>query len=67
MQINWDLKRISASPNDISTALRHSNPSIVIGVSEQGAGLEMNSFMLQPGEEKIIAEKLTQTLKAHAA
>jgi uncharacterized pyridoxal phosphate-dependent enzyme len=67
MQINWDLKRISASPNDISTALRHSNPSIVIGASEHGAGLEMNSFMLQPGEEKIIAERLTQTLKAHAA
>ena len=67
MQINWDLKRISASPNDISAALRHSNPSIVIGASEHGAGLEMNSFMLQPGEEKIIAEKLTQILKAHAA
>ena len=67
MQINWDPKRISASPNDISAALRHSNPSIVIGASEHGAGLEMNSFMLQPGEEKIIAEKLTQILKAHAA
>jgi uncharacterized pyridoxal phosphate-dependent enzyme len=67
MQITWDLKRMSASPNDISTALRHSNPSIVIGASEHGAGLEMNSFMLQPGEEKIIAEKLTQALKAHAA
>jgi uncharacterized pyridoxal phosphate-dependent enzyme len=67
MQINWDLKRISASPNDISTALRRSNPSIVIGASEHGSGLEMNSFMLQPGEEKIIAERLVQTLKAHAA
>jgi uncharacterized pyridoxal phosphate-dependent enzyme len=67
MQINWDPKRISASPDDISKSLRHSNPSIVIGASEHGAGLEMNSFMLQPGEEKIIAEKLTQTLKAHAA
>ena len=67
MQINWDPKRISASPNDISAALRQSNPSIVIGASEHGAGLEMNSFMLQPGEEKIIAEKLTQILKAHAA
>jgi len=67
MQINWDLKRLSASPDDISKALRHSNPSIVIGASEHGVGLEMNSFMLQPGEEKIIAEKLMQILKAHAA
>jgi hypothetical protein len=63
----WDPKRISASPDDISKALRHSNPSIVIGASEHGAGLEMNSFMLQPGEEKIIAERLAQILKAHAA
>jgi len=26
----------------------------------------MNSFMLQPGEEKIIAENLAALLKAHA-
>jgi L-seryl-tRNA(Ser) seleniumtransferase len=67
MRITWDTKHISASPREISAALRQSNPSIVIGASEHGAGLGMNSFMLQPGEEKIIAAKLTQILKAHAA
>ena len=66
MQINWDPKRISATPQEISAVLRLSNPSIVIGPSEQGAGLEMNSFMLQPGEEKIIAGKLAQVLAAHS-
>ncbi len=67
MRINWDSKKVSASPKEISAALRQSQPSIVIGASEQGGGLSMNSFMLQPGEEKVIAEKLTQILKAHAA
>ena len=67
MRITWDPKRISASPKEISTALRQSNPSIVIGASEHGAGLGMNSFMLQPGEEQIIAGKLAQVLAAHAA
>jgi uncharacterized pyridoxal phosphate-dependent enzyme len=67
MRIVWDPKRVSISPKDVSAALRQSKPSIVIGPSEHGSGLSMNSFMLQPGEEKIIAEKLTQILQAHAA
>jgi len=67
MRVTWDPKRVTASPKEVSAALRQSKPSIVIGTSEHGGGLTMNSFMLQPGEEKIIAEKLTQILKAHAA
>ena len=66
MQITWDPKHISATPREISSALRLSNPSIVIGPSDEGPGLEMNSFMLQPGEEKIIAGKLAQILAAHS-
>jgi uncharacterized pyridoxal phosphate-dependent enzyme len=67
MRVTWDSKNISASPAEVSSALRQSKPSIVIGASEHGSGLTMNSFMLQPGEEKIIAERLSQILKAHAA
>jgi hypothetical protein len=39
----------------------------VIGAAERGNGLSMCSFMLQAGEEKIIAEKLAHVLKAHVA
>jgi len=67
LRISWDPKRVSATPREVSAALRQSKPSIVIGASERGGGLSMNSFMLKPDEEKIIAEKLTQILKAHAA
>ena len=67
MEITWDPRRISITPNDASSTLRKSKPSIVLSAGEDGKkGLSMNSFMLQPGEEKIIAEKLVELLKAHA-
>jgi hypothetical protein len=37
----------------------------VIGGSENGLG--MSSFMLKPGEEKVIAARLVELLKAHPA
>src|SRR3984893_15963016 len=67
MEITWDPRRISITPQDASSTLRKSKPSIVLSAGEDGKkGLSMNSFMLQPGEEKIIAEKLVELLKAHA-
>src|SRR5579863_911912 len=67
LDIHWDAKRVAITPGDASAALRKLKPSIVIGPAESGKGLVMNSFMLQPGEEKIIAAKLADVLKAHAA
>jgi seryl-tRNA(Sec) selenium transferase len=66
MRITWDSK-ISATPQDISKKLRNSNPSIVIGGGEGRPGLSMSSFMLQPGEDKIVAERLVKILRDHSA
>jgi L-seryl-tRNA(Ser) seleniumtransferase len=66
MHIRWDPQRVSASPAQISAALRQSKPSIVLVPADNGGALGMNSFMLQPGEERIVAEKLAQLLRAHA-
>ena len=66
MQITWD-SRISATPKEISKALRESKPSIVMGAAEDRPGLAMNSFMLQPGEDKIVADQLSRVLREHAA
>jgi uncharacterized pyridoxal phosphate-dependent enzyme len=63
LEIFWDPRKISISPHDASHTLRAGKPSIVLATSERG--LFTNSFMLQPGEEKIIAEQLTQLFKAH--
>jgi L-seryl-tRNA(Ser) seleniumtransferase len=71
MEIKWDPNRIKLAPHDALVTLRNSKPSIVLSTSEKhGAereGLTMNSFMLQPGEDAIIADKLYDLLKAHSS
>jgi L-seryl-tRNA(Ser) seleniumtransferase len=66
MQITWDAARLSLTPKEASKLLRSSKPSIAMGGGEQRPGLEMNSFMLQPGEDKIVAERLSRILRERA-
>jgi L-seryl-tRNA(Ser) seleniumtransferase len=65
MSIFWDPRKISLTPREASGLLKKGDPSIVLGSSEHGLG--MNSFMLQPGEEKIIAAQLVKLFKSHFA
>ncbi len=67
MEIKWDPQRIKISPNDVNATLRKGSPSIVLTTGEREGALSMNSFMLQPGEDAIIADKLYAVLKAHSA
>ncbi|MGC1374475.1 MAG: aminotransferase class V-fold PLP-dependent enzyme, partial [Candidatus Sulfotelmatobacter sp.] len=66
MRIIWDT-RISLTPEQAAKLLRSSKPSIVISEGEGQPGLSMNSFMLQSGEDKIVAEQLAKTLRENAA
>lgn len=71
MNITWDATRIHLTPQDASRELRSGNPSIVIGGGKEGSegrpGLVMNSFQLQPGEEKIVAEQMARLFRNHSA
>jgi uncharacterized pyridoxal phosphate-dependent enzyme len=67
MSITWDVGRISLTAEQASKLLRNSNPSIVLEPGENRPGLAMNSFMLQPGENKIVAEQLSRILREHSA
>src|SRR3989442_15224712 len=67
MHIKWDSARIKLTPREVTTALRGGKPSIVLSSGEHGEALSMNSFMLKPGEEKIVAQELVKFLKAHTA
>jgi uncharacterized pyridoxal phosphate-dependent enzyme len=67
MSITWDQARVSLTPKELSKLLRSSKPSIAIGGGENRPGLAMNSFMLQPGEDKIVAAQLSKILREHAA
>src|ERR1700758_1828744 len=66
MQITWD-SRVSLDPKQVSKMLRESKPAIVIGGGEGKPGLSMCSFMLQPGEDKIVADRLVKIFKEHSA
>src|SRR6202140_1591553 len=65
LRITWDQHQIAITPKDAGSMLKNSDPSIVLSASEQG--LSMNSFMLQPGEDRVIADQLAQLFKAHKA
>jgi seryl-tRNA(Sec) selenium transferase len=65
MEIRWDPRRIPLTVQEASKQLRSGKPSIVL--DQNGDGFSMNSFMLQPGEEQIIAERLVQLFRARSA
>jgi len=67
MRIVLDPAKISVTPKEVSQMLKDSKPSIVISVGEDQPGLGMNSFMLQPGEDKIVANQLVRVLREHSA
>jgi L-seryl-tRNA(Ser) seleniumtransferase len=58
LEIHWDPRHISLTPVDAVKELRSGKPSIVVASTE--TGLIMNSFMLQPGEEKVMGESLVR-------
>jgi uncharacterized pyridoxal phosphate-dependent enzyme len=63
MSITWDSNRVALTQKEVSKRLVESTPSIIMGGGEGRPGLVMNSFMLQPGENKIVAEQLTRILR----
>ena len=73
MEIQWDTQRVKISPDDALSTLRKGNPSIVLARAEKNGavktreGITMNSFMLQPGEDAVVANKLHDLLKANSA
>lgn len=66
MQITWDA-RVRLTPTEVSKLLRSGKPAIVMSTGEGRPWLAMNSFMLQPGEDKIVAEQLSRILRDHSS
>src|SRR6185437_2315260 len=63
MQITWDAAKIALTPKQASQLLRESKPAILMGAGEDRPGLAMNSFMLQPGEDRIVADHLARIFR----
>jgi uncharacterized pyridoxal phosphate-dependent enzyme len=66
MLITWDT-RIPLTPKQVSQLLKESKPPIVMGGGEGKPGLSISSFMLQAGEEKIVADQLVRIFRQHSS
>lgn len=61
LKISWDTEKLKISCNDFRENLRKGNPSIeMMGGKDD---VVITSWMMQPGEEKIVAAKLAEELR----
>lgn len=63
LRVTWDTTKLA--PKALQEALRNGNPSIeVVG---EPTGISMTTWMLKPGEEKIVASRLKEELTKASA
>jgi len=65
VRISWDAAARGLTAADAVNALRAGEPSI--GTRSEGDALVIGVWMMQPGEDKIVARRLRQVLEASAA
>ena len=65
VKISWDAATKGLTAADAVNALRAGEPSI--GTRSEGDALVIGVWMMQPGEDKIVARRLRQVLEAPAA
>ena len=65
VKISWDAAAKGLTANDAVNALRAGEPSI--GTRSEGDALVIGVWMMQPGDDKIVARRLRQVLEAPVA
>jgi hypothetical protein len=61
IRLRWDRNKIKISVDEAREALRNGHPSIeTVGGSES---LDMTTWMLTPGEERVVARRIKEVLK----
>lgn len=62
LNISWNEEKVKTTPNEVRQALRDGHPSIeTVGGSES---VNITTWMLNPGEERIVARRLREILSA---
>ncbi len=67
MRIEWDPRTFSLTSHQALDFLRSGKPAVLLEGGSDGVSLSMASFLLQPGEERIIAARLKQMFQTHSA
>lgn len=60
LSITWDQSRIALAPADAKERLREGHPSIETGGGSDG--LSLSTWMMRPGEERIVARRIREVL-----
>lgn len=61
LRVEWDPSRIRLTPKELMQRLRDGEPSIEL-VPEPSTGVEIASWMLQPGEAEIVGRRIREIL-----
>ena len=63
LKIRWDQSKVNISPNNVRKILREGSPSIETVGNKNEIGI--TTWMMVPGQEKIVAKKIKKILKSH--
>jgi L-seryl-tRNA(Ser) seleniumtransferase len=61
LKVSWDAAKVSLPVKALQESLRKGNPSIEV-MSGENNSLTITTWMLKPGEEKIVASRLKEEL-----
>jgi len=62
LRIRWDAEKIKMTPNQVRQTLRDGHPSIeTVG---GGESVDITTWMMNPGEERIVARRIKEILSA---
>ena len=61
LRISWDVSKVKISDKELRESLRNANPSIEVGGGAENT-VNVTVFMLKPGQEKIVANRLKEEL-----
>ena len=61
LRISWDVSKVKISDKELRESLRNANPSIELGGGAENT-VNVTVFMLKPGQEKIVANRLKEEL-----
>ncbi|QHT66554.1 aminotransferase class V-fold PLP-dependent enzyme [Rhodocytophaga rosea] len=59
LEVTWDKNKVKLEKQDLITNLRNGNPSIEVGGGGPDA-FSVTVWMMKPGQEKIVAKRLTE-------
>ena len=65
LKIRWDENKVKISPNEVREKLRNGTPSIETVGNKNEIGI--TTWMMVPGQEKMVAKKIQKILKTYKA